>query len=300
MASGVGENRNNIVLTGLARSGTTLACQLLNKLPGTVALVEPISPNKYADLPDHEAMAEGIERYFKDQRRMALRKGRVTSKHVGGAVPDNTYENASSGAPRRKVSSKGDIPVGKELGRDFDLVIKQPGLFTALLPALSGRFPCYALIRNPLSVMASGSTIRTFGTGAQRDQKRKHPPTMPRFNEDLATALAERKGNRMERRLYLLSWQFERFRDELPESHVIRYEDVVASKGRALSMMVPAAEGLDEPLKSKNLNELYDRDQMLKFGEALLESDGAYWDFYARADVEEILGQLEQGGPQGS
>ena len=286
------ENRNNIVLTGLARSGTTLACQLLNKLPDTVALVEPISPNKFANLPTHAAMAEGIERYFKDQRRMALRKGKVTSKHVGGAVPDNTYENTSSGTPRRKVSTKGDIPVGKKLDRDFNLVIKQPGLFTALLPALSKRFPCYALIRNPLSVLASGSTIRTFGTTAQRDSKRKHPPTMPRFNEDLATALAERKGNRMERRLYLLSWQFERFRDELPADHVIRYEDVVSSRGKAFSVVVPSAGELDEPLKSKNLNELYDREQMLKFGEALLESDGAYWDFYSRSDVEELLNQL--------
>ena len=286
------ENRNNIVLTGLARSGTTLACQLLNKLPDTVALVEPISPNKFAGMPTHEAMGEGIERYFKDQRRMALKKGKVTSKHVGGAVPDNTYENTNSGAPRRKVSTKGDIPVGKKLGRDFNLVIKQPGLFTALLPALSGRFPCYAIIRNPLSVLASGNTIRTFGTSARRDSKRKHPPTMPRFNEDLATTLAEMKGNRMDRRLYLLSWQFERFRDELPDDHVIRYEDVVSSRGKAFSVITPAAEELDEPLQSKNLNELYDRDQMLKFGEALLESDGAYWHFYARGDVEEILNQL--------
>lgn len=292
MDAKLGGNRNNIVLTGLARSGTTLACQLLNKLPDTVALVEPISPNEFAGLPTHEAMAEGIERYFKNQRRMAVKKGKVTSKHVGGVVPDNTYENTSSGAPRRKVSTKGDIPVGKQLGRDFNLVIKQPGLFTALLPALSERFPCYALIRNPLSVLASGSTIRTFGTSAQRTSKRKHPPTMPRFNEDLATALAERKGNRMDRRLYLLSWQFERFREELSDDHVIRYEDVVSSRGKAFSVMVPAAEQLDEPLRSKNLNEIYDREQMLKFGEALLESDGAYWDFYSRSDVEEILNQL--------
>ena len=293
MDSKLEKNHNNIALTGLARSGTTLACQLLNKLPNTVALVEPISPNRIAHLPSHEAMSEGIERFFGNQRRMALRKGRVTSKHVGGKIPDNTYADAPSEAgPRSKVSSKGDIPVGKKLERDFTLVIKQPGLFTALVPVLSERFPCFALVRNPLSVLASGSTIRTFGTKA-RTQRRKNPPTMPRFNEDLATALAERKGNRLERRLYLLSWQFERFEEVLPEEHVIRYEDIVASKGRALSVITPAANELDEPLESKNLNELYDRDQMLKFGEALLESDGAYWDFYPRQEIEDLLSQLD-------
>jgi hypothetical protein len=37
-----GRNRQDIVLTGPGRSGTTLACYLLNKLPNTVA-----SPSRY-------------------------------------------------------------------------------------------------------------------------------------------------------------------------------------------------------------------------------------------------------------
>ena len=38
--AGLHHNRANIVLTGLPRSGTTLACRLLNLLPDTVALHE--------------------------------------------------------------------------------------------------------------------------------------------------------------------------------------------------------------------------------------------------------------------
>lgn len=37
----------NIVLTGPGRSGTTLTCYLLNMLPDTVALSEPIAPGRY-------------------------------------------------------------------------------------------------------------------------------------------------------------------------------------------------------------------------------------------------------------
>ena len=49
----------NIVLTGLGRSGTTLTCHLLNKLPDTVALAEPIAPGKFEDLmPDIEAVCD--------------------------------------------------------------------------------------------------------------------------------------------------------------------------------------------------------------------------------------------------
>ncbi len=35
---------NNIILTGIPRSGTTLICYLLNKIPNTVALHEPMGP----------------------------------------------------------------------------------------------------------------------------------------------------------------------------------------------------------------------------------------------------------------
>ena len=81
----------NVVITGPGRSGTTLTCHLLNKLPGTVALSEPIAPGKFAGLlPDHEAVCDGIEDFFYEQRQMALRMGTVLSKHVGGVVPDNT------------------------------------------------------------------------------------------------------------------------------------------------------------------------------------------------------------------
>src|SRR5215204_6997554 len=81
----------NIVLTGPGRSGTTLTCHMLNKLPNTVALSEPISPGRYASrMPDYEAVADGIEKFYRTMRRMALERGRVQSKHVGGTVPDNS------------------------------------------------------------------------------------------------------------------------------------------------------------------------------------------------------------------
>ena len=40
----------DIILTGIARSGTTLSCSLLNKLPQCVALHEPMNPAELVDL----------------------------------------------------------------------------------------------------------------------------------------------------------------------------------------------------------------------------------------------------------
>jgi hypothetical protein len=82
---------------------------------------------------------------------------------------------------------------------------------------------------------------------------------------------------------------FERYQRELASEHIIRYEDIVASGGKALEVIVPAARELDEPLESQNLNPLYSHDEVLPYGERLLQSDGAYWNFYSRESVEEIL-----------
>jgi hypothetical protein len=278
----------NIVLTGPGRSGTTLTCFLLNKLPNAVALSEPIAPGKYADrMPDREAVVDGIEDFYRDMRKMALGQGLVVSKHVGGMVPDNT--KGMKDGVRQRIAEKGKIPVGKELEPDFYLAIKQPGLFTALLPVLAKRFSCFAIVRNPLAIMASSSTL-------QQNKRRKNPSAKRRYDPELGSRLKENKregADRVGQRLLRFHYTFERYQQVLPESHILRYEDICSSHGKALEVIVPTAGELDEPLENKNLNPLYPRDKTLRFGERLLESEGAYWNFYSREDVEEIMDGLQ-------
>jgi hypothetical protein len=299
----------NIVLTGPGRSGTTLTCFLLNKLPDTVALSEPIAPGKYANrMPDYEAVADGIEEYYRDMRKMALRQGLVVSKHVGGMVPDNS--KGMKDGVRQRIVDKGKIPVGKELQPDFYLAIKQPGMFTALLPTLVKRFPSFAIIRNPLAIMLSTSTLQQPGNKRksrpakptlQPNKRRKSRSAKITYDPQLGERLEENKkegADKIDQRLMRLHYTFERYRESLPESHIIRYEDICSSRGKALEVIVPGASQLDEPLENKNLNPLYPRDKVFRFGEKLLESEGAYWNFYSREDVEEIINGLKDSPPQ--
>jgi hypothetical protein len=276
----------NIVLTGPGRSGTTLTCYLLNMLPDTVALSEPIAPGRYKKyLPDYEAVADGIEEFYREQRRSALERGVVVSKHVGGRVPDNT--KGMKDGIRQRIAEKGEIGVGKELSERFYLAIKQPGLFTAILPTLAKRFPSYAIVRNPLAIMASTSTLQKPNKGRKggTTAKRMYDPELSRLLDENK----EKGADATDQRLLRLHYGFERYLGELPEGHVIRYEDIVESGGKALSVIVPAARDLDEPLENKNLNPLYNREKVVEFGERLLASEGAYWKLYSRSDVEEIM-----------
>jgi hypothetical protein len=78
----------NVVLTRLPR-GTTLPCCLVGKVRNTVALNEPIRREEFAHLlPECEAIADGVERYFRRARRRIESKGVVFSKHARGALSD--------------------------------------------------------------------------------------------------------------------------------------------------------------------------------------------------------------------
>ena len=300
-------NKNDVVLTGLPRSGTSFTCYLLNKVPNTVALVEPIRTRRIKHLPDEEAVADEIEQFFRRMRRMARRQGMVMSKQVDGRFPDNALGDVrSADGSRQKVTSIGKIPVGKPLKRNFLLVIKSPNMFTSVLPALARRMTCYATVRNPLSVLASGLSSIPSERLYERLHKKSHEKRLEgmrrhgatlgqiplaKYDESLMNLLEDAEDG-LEVRIRQLHWRFDRFARLLPPEHIIRYEDVISSGGKALEVITPAAAELDEPLESKNLNKLYDRDVMRMAGERLLQSEGACWDFYSRESVEELMEQL--------
>jgi len=266
----------NIAITGLGQSGTTLACHLLNKVHDTVALSEPMAPTEFEDLmPDTDAVCDGIEGFFERMRRMALGRGEVLTKHKGGVVPDNP--KAIVDGVRQRVVEKGRIPVGKDISEDFLLAIKDVTMFTLLLPTLSGRMPGYAIVRNPLSVVASTLSLPVPGWRA-----------IEIYAPGLAAHL-KAAPDPISRQLARNDFFFGLYAEHLPPENVIRYEDIVSSGGKALSIIASSATLLDEPLKSRNLNPLYDRDDMLRVGERLLEREGACWSFYTRKSVEGLL-----------
>src|SRR5215210_222595 len=120
-------SRRDVVLTGLPRSGTTLACLLLNKLPDTVALSEPFNPGMFAEVSSEEDACDIIERFYRRMRRKVRTQGVAISRHGGGEVTDNLFGHAKSDSGKRQQrASKGKISIDKALTRDFLLVIKTP------------------------------------------------------------------------------------------------------------------------------------------------------------------------------
>jgi hypothetical protein len=258
---------------------------LLNKLPNTVALSEPFNPGMFGEVSSEEEACDVIERFYRRMRRRIRRHSVAISRHIGGEVTDNLFDDTRSDTgERRRRAGKGKIAIDKELTHDFSLVIKTPGRFTAHLPSLTRRFPAFAIIRNPLSVLASWNSVEIPG-------ERGRFPLAERYDENLARQLSTQSDS-LKRQLCLLSWWYERFYTTLDRDRIIRYEELVLSGGGALARINPAAGALREQLSSKNLNPLYSRDEMRSLGQRLLQSEGSYWRFYPRESVRELLTQV--------
>jgi hypothetical protein len=279
----------DIILTGIARSGTTLSCSLLNKLPQCVALHEPMNPAELVDLNFPDAYLARVASFFAEQRASLLGSGTAVSKARDGRVPDNPFGSAPATAGLRPSTVKNqEVHFEKRLRPDFRLVVKHPNFFTATLTTLLTRYACYAIVRNPLAALLSWHSI-------QAPVNDGHLPYGEAFDAGLKADLAA-EPDRLGRQLIILKWYYSRYATLLPRDHVIRYEELVSSGGRALAVIDPDAAALAEPLESRNTSKLYDAGLVRRLADPLLDDESIYGGFYGRADVEQLCASWTQCG----
>ena len=271
----------DIILAGVARSGSTLACHLLNKTKHTVALHEPIQP-RLVPVSSQEESIQFLQNFFLEQRHSILNQGVARSSSTDGKVPDNHVGHIDSNTGKRVILLNGsEIKIDKHLDQDFTLVVKQPGMFTAMLGTLTAYFTCYATIRNPLAVLRSWNSVDMAVTNG-------HAPAAEDRDPQLKKNLAL-EPDKYERQLILLSWYFEKYYRYLTEQQIIRYEELITSGGKNLSCISSSALLLNEKLINKNNNDLYDDSIKSDLAERLLDSNGFYWKYYSKQDVRNLL-----------
>ncbi|MCY4342338.1 MAG: sulfotransferase [Gammaproteobacteria bacterium] len=271
----------NLIITGIPRSGSTLACYLLNRLPDVVALNETMNVGGLLALPDADSRVQAIADYFSETRRIIDQTGKMPQLRVAGSEGNMFLSDASTGRKSAKLGSA-LTDLGKVLPIGYWLALKHLNAFAALLPELRHRFDCFALGRG-------------------------HMPVAEALDERLAERLASIEEGR-ERRLALLDWYCRRFTDFLAPERIQRYEDIMASNGSCLAEVLPSASDLPvflrEPLGGRNENLLYGAAAEAKAdAEALLEDRGhACWRIYEPAEVSALLGHYQRRplAPQGA
>jgi len=274
-------NDNDVILAGIPRGGTTLTCALLDRLPNTYALHEPMRPSRISKKDDPDFICQFIEQYFRDTRQAIMLGEPVVTKHIQGRVRSNHVSNTFIGGKRYGLTVKEPIVLDKPTSEDFLLIVKHPSFFTAVLNYLVESFRCFAIIRNPLSLLGSWNTV-SFNV------RRGYAPNAQRFNSRLKAEL-DLLEDQYDRQIQLLSWFFDQYTTYLPDNAVLRYEDIVSSGGSVLSSITEKAKTLQEDLENRNASSLYDHELMRDIGRRLLDSQGSFWHYYSRADVELLM-----------
>lgn len=315
----------NVLVTGPSRSGTTLTCELLNRVPDVVALDEPMNarsllgyevpdpstrrpapsvvrraasrlrnpgvPSPPRHPPDPAAVCANIDRFLSDARQSILARKVALSRNVGGqVVGKKVADEYGNEGVRLRLAEHGEIAVDKELSPHFVLAVKQTSGFIALLEALVQRFEVYALVRNPLAVITSWQTLPF------------HPHDgHVRLGEGIDWALRERLArlpDRIDRQFEILAWYFANIHEHVPAARVIRYEELVASGGRALAAISERAGELRVELENRNRDprRVQDPELVRALGERLLATDGPWWHFYSEESVRQLL---QEGGRPG-
>jgi hypothetical protein len=273
-----------ILITGLPRSGTTLVVKLLNEIPNVVALNEPMPVNELVGLNEGE-LFQWIDQYTERARTLLIAEGRAETKHIKGLFVDN-----SCGPLLNEISlrlsqvSHGLVDVNKTISNQFILAIKHPGAFTALSHHLVQRYKCFAMMRNPLAILLSWQSVNmpvNYG----------RIPIAEAIDRDLHANLNKITDN-LDRQIYILNWFFERFHKYFLKENIIKYERLISIGGSYLEMITPGADAISSPLASKNANQLYKKEFSSVASERLLNTGGAFTQFYDSAEIELLCAEL--------
>lgn len=271
------------MLTGVPRGGTTLACQLLHQCRDTVALFEPMD---VAALPhDRRAAVRDVQRFFVECRERLLLDGCAPSKHVDGVIPDNPFTSeAGVDGKRDMIAAHGQVRIDPRPTPGFTLVIKHNAAFAALLPELSATCRMLAMVRHPLSVLASWNSV-------DLPVRSGRIPAGEQFDPEL-TELLDQEINPLRRQLVVLEWFFSRFNRLLPVGNVVRYEDVISSQGARLRAAAGVHGTAITGLSERNANAVYPRTLIPQLVEALHEQAGSWQRWYPMETIEPLASRM--------
>jgi hypothetical protein len=269
-----------IALTGVPRSGTTLACTLLNAGADVVALAEPLNPHTWP-LPRADRLAWVLSEFAR-MRMRCLEQGSAPTRQRQGRRVDNFFRDEQG----RRIwdAEVAELPLGKPLSADFVLAIKHNAAFLALLPELTRWLPVVAVVRNPLRVLASWNSI-------DLPVSQGYLPVAEQTDDALRAALAAHTDVH-DRQLVAMDWCFAAIARARDTCAVVRYETMVADGGRDLSTRcgVPSSGApVATPRQVHDPLQRHAANTIRMFARRLLDTPGAWRVFYSEADVLALL-----------
>jgi len=152
---------NELIITGIPRSGTTLTTAIVDGLENTLALSEPSSHTSLLD--STNSAAEYVHEIYQDLKEIRLQYLRglpINDRRYDTGEPLTNYFTKSQGTVH---SLSKEIPLDKPgLSEDFLLASKHNAHYTAVLPSILQLtdLSVIAVIRHPISTILSWRSLQ--------------------------------------------------------------------------------------------------------------------------------------------
>ena len=239
---------SDFLITGLPRSGTTLLVAALQQQRNVVALAEPMDVAQMATTSD--------EFLHQTKTFMARTRLSILTNRSAQSVSDRGHTQgtnfiappAAGSELRENRSTRRRMAIEKRLNSDFRLFVKHPAVFTAHAHRLQSEFPLYAVVRNPVAVLASWQTVDLPINRGQLPMGEAH-----------CANLKERLGSVpdvLQRQVIILDWFLAVF-SSFPANKVIRYEDLIANLPKVVGELAGSFTAPDFPIENLSMENRY-------------------------------------------
>ena len=219
----------DLIITGVPRSGTTLAAAIVDQSRDAFCLSEPDSHVEFMQTAkDADDFVARLRRDFDATRRALLAGKAVSDKRGSDGAPVTDYFPVT--APGRREAAFTVRNVSRTgLSPDFVLGVKHNALYAAVLPQIvaTGRFRVVALVRDPVAVLRSWQSL-------DLPISQGRLPAAERFWPEMA-ALTHSNMALVEKQIRIYDLLCRRFADLSHRIDVIHYEALVANPAQLLA-----------------------------------------------------------------
>jgi hypothetical protein len=220
----------DLIITGIPRSGTTLAAAIVDQSFDAFCLSEPDSHVELMQTAkDVDDFIARLGRDF-DAARQALLAGRAVSDKRGsdGGPVTDYFADARVGRRREPIFALCNVS-RPGLSPDFVLGAKHNALYAAVLPHIvaTGRFRVVALVRDPVAVLRSWRSL-------DLPVSQGRLPAGERFWPELA-ALTHSNMELHEKQIRIYDLLCRRFADLSHGIKVVHYEALISDPAQLLA-----------------------------------------------------------------
>ena len=254
----------NVILTGIPRSGTTLATALIDGLPDCVCLNEP----RWQVLQDHkgnaEQLAHGLAEDFARIRAHLIAEHPVPDRRTAEGKAVTNFFSAGTRTNDHKIG----MFIRAGLTQDFTLAMKHNALYLSALPHLAhmSAFTIIAVIRNPVHTIASWRRLSLPVSSGHMPHAEIYWPTIK--------AIAQSGDEVLVKQVKLYDAICERLQERENTIHVLPYETLIHTPNILCDMLQQGGPVDSSLIKASPLS-LTDETRSTIL--AALKQHGKYW-----------------------